>query len=206
MDLLSGQLGALSHAEASGLRAGYSEPLRDFSFAVSWSTLIRNLEPIQSADQVLARIVEPLATPIPAPSLLPALVPMERPLATKRAAPAEAGARWEMVVPKMVRSAARTSVPPRSNRLQRTSPRFLFMHENSVSLPEKPWLSKTLTAISDRTKSILAGDGAESAEVKDQRTEREQIVSRIVAAVRARSKRADLSLAIHGHGKGTGIS
>lgn len=227
MDLASGQLAALSHSEASGVQDCFAEQPRDFSFAVTWSTLIANLEPIQVADPAFMRVEAPLSVATFAPAGVPALVSVEHPIPT-RVPERESGARWEMVVPKMVRATARGSVAPRSVPSPRTKPRFLFTHEHDEHAypPEKPWLSRTLSAISGRTKSLLPGAPenlqllrlnpakpvasgvdriATEEEIAEQRARRELILSRIANAVRGRSKNAEVTLSIHRHGKEAGI-
>jgi hypothetical protein len=219
---------ALSQTESTGLNDRCTEPPRDFLFAVTWSTLMSSLEPIHAADPNFANAVEPIETPGQVPSFVPAVVSVEREAAANWRAEPESKGRWEMVVPKMDRTAARSSLPPRTVPSPRTAPRFLFahQHEDRTSVPQKPWLSRTLAAVSGRTRSLLAVESenlqplrmsppksisssdqlTKGEPIKDKRTERELVLARIARAVRSRSKSGDLALTIHRHGKEAGIS
>lgn len=161
VDLKPGRSAALSHTVAPPvLRSGAAERPRDFSFAITWSTLMTHLEPLQAADRMFAPAVEP-SNPL-------ALVAVEKTLTTEQNFEPESRARWEMVVPKMVRPPAKTSAPP------------LSVPAARAALPAKPTgkpFSRTLTAIS-AARSLL------SEEIKEPAAGRELLLSRIVRAIR----------------------
>lgn len=87
-----------------------AEQPRDFHFAITWATLFADLDVIESSGPYAPLENRPTLALVPAPAV---------PSAT-RATPAidpqvehlQADAAWEMVVPKMVRTAARTFVKP----------------------------------------------------------------------------------------------
>lgn len=77
------------------------EQPRDFHFAVTWITIFAHLDPVASAGP------RPRPEPCPSPlALVPAIAPPAR-LPVDH----DAGAAWEMVVPKMIRTGTRTFVP-----------------------------------------------------------------------------------------------
>jgi hypothetical protein len=77
---------------------------RAFHFAVTWVTLFKHLNPIESAGP------RPRVE-IPSPGM--ALVPVvaSPPARVEQPPDSESSAAWEMVVPKMIRTEARTFVP-----------------------------------------------------------------------------------------------
>jgi hypothetical protein len=83
-----------------------SEQARSFHFAVTWVTLFAHLDPIEASGPH-TRVEHP------APSL--ALVPVvaSAPLMEQRTTE-QFSASWEMVVPKMIRTGARTFLPAES--------------------------------------------------------------------------------------------
>lgn len=93
----------LPAVENPGLVDPGNEQARDFHFAVTWVTLFAHLDPIKATG--------PRPRPeIPSPSraLVPVVAPA--PLMEQRAA-WDSSAAWEMVVPKMIRTGARTFIP-----------------------------------------------------------------------------------------------
>jgi hypothetical protein len=93
----------LPSVENPGLAESGNEQARDFHFAVTWVTLFAHLDPIEATG--------PRTRPeIPATTL--ALVPVvaSAPIMEQRAAE-DSHAAWEMVVPKMIRTSARTFIP-----------------------------------------------------------------------------------------------
>jgi hypothetical protein len=83
-----------------------SQQIRSFHFAVTWVTLFAHLDPIEASGPH-TRVEHP------APSL--ALVPVvaSAPLMEQRTTE-QFSASWEMVVPKMTRTSARTFLPAES--------------------------------------------------------------------------------------------
>jgi hypothetical protein len=94
----------LPAVEIAGAVESGPEPARDFHFAVTWVTLFAHLDPIESAGP------RPRVE-IPSPAL--ALVPVvaSPPARVEQLPESDSSAAWEMVVPKMVRTGARTFVP-----------------------------------------------------------------------------------------------
>jgi len=99
----------LSPDPAAGQPTGQpTEQPRDFHFAVTWVTLFAHLDPIEAAGP------QPrFENPSPSLALIPVvaapLVEQPRPLRDPHAGLGHAA--WEMVVPKMIRTGARTFLP-----------------------------------------------------------------------------------------------
>jgi hypothetical protein len=93
----------LPGAEIPGSIESGHEQARDFHFAVTWVTLFAHLDPIEATG--------PRTRPeVPAPTL--ALVPVVAPApSVEQRAAEDSHAAWEMVVPKMIRTSARTFIP-----------------------------------------------------------------------------------------------
>jgi hypothetical protein len=79
------------------------EQARDFHFAVTWVTLFAHLDPVQSTGP-RPRV----ENPSPTQALVPVVV--SAPLMEQRT-DRDSSAAWEMVVPKMIRTGARTFIP-----------------------------------------------------------------------------------------------
>jgi hypothetical protein len=90
--------------EIAGAVESGLEPARAFHFAVTWVTLFAHLNPIESVGP------RPRVE-IPSPGL--ALVPVvaSPPSKVEQLPDPDSSAAWEMVVPKMIRTEARTFVP-----------------------------------------------------------------------------------------------
>jgi hypothetical protein len=88
------------------------EQTRDFHFAVTWVTLFAHLDPIEAAGPWHpAAVVQPREMPSTALVLAPVVAPP---------APREVlTTKWEMVVPKMVRTEAGNFTPAESGELER---------------------------------------------------------------------------------------
>ena len=86
-----------------------ADRVRDFHFAVTWAGLFEHLDPIEASSR------RPRATPQPSSlALVPAVVPLaptRLPIVEHPYADHDSTAAWEMVVPKMVRTSARTFIP-----------------------------------------------------------------------------------------------
>src|SRR5580658_6417073 len=83
-----------------------SEQARSFHFAVTWVTLFAHLDPIEASGPH-TRVEHP------APSLALVPVVVSAPLMEQRTTE-QFTASWEMVVPKMIRTSARTFLPAES--------------------------------------------------------------------------------------------
>jgi hypothetical protein len=83
-----------------------SEQARSFHFAVTWVTLFAHLDPIEASGPH-TRVEHP------APSLALVPVVVSAPLMEQRTTE-QFTASWEMVVPKMIRTGARTFLPAES--------------------------------------------------------------------------------------------
>jgi hypothetical protein len=81
----------------SGLAKPVPEQARDFHFAVTWVTLFLHLDPVLSTGP---------RPRIETSSSTRALVPVVAPAPFQ-----DSNAAWEMVVPKMIRTSARTFIP-----------------------------------------------------------------------------------------------
>ncbi len=90
----------LPAVEIPGLLESGPEQAREFHFAVTWITLFAHLDPILSTGP--RPRVETLS---PSLALMP--VPPSAPLTEQTGS----SAAWEMVVPKMIRTGARTFIP-----------------------------------------------------------------------------------------------
>jgi hypothetical protein len=95
-----------------------SQQVRSFHFAVTWVTLFAHLDPTVATGPSAATVPSTSVSPRtriehPAPSL--ALVPVvaSAPLMEQRTTE-QFSASWEMVVPKMIRTGARTFLPAES--------------------------------------------------------------------------------------------
>lgn len=93
----------LPAVEIPGLVESGPEQAREFHFAVTWITLFAHLDPILSAGP-RPRV----ETASPSLALVP--VPASPPLSVQRPE-TDSSAAWEMVVPKMIRTGARTFIP-----------------------------------------------------------------------------------------------
>jgi hypothetical protein len=114
-------LTAVETPGAADLGPEPSEQVRSFHFAVTWVTLFAHLDPIHATG--------PFASPRtrvehPAPSL--ALVPVvtSAPLMEQRTTE-QFTASWEMVVPKMIRTSARTFLPAESSERNSKKPELV---------------------------------------------------------------------------------
>jgi hypothetical protein len=94
-----------------------SQQVRSFHFAVTWVTLFAHLDPIEASGP-RTRVEHP------APSL--ALVPVvaSAPLMEQRTTE-QFSASWEMVVPKMTRTSARTFLPAESSERKSKKPELV---------------------------------------------------------------------------------
>lgn len=89
----------------AGPEPAFEQP-RDFHFAVTWASLFTHLDLIESSGPYLPRESRPTLAVVPV-TTAPAAIPQQT-------EDDEIDAAWEMVVPKMIRTAARTFVKPQS--------------------------------------------------------------------------------------------
>ena len=95
----------LPAVEVAGAVESGPEPARDFHFAVTWVTLFAHLDLIESVGpRPRVEIPSHALALVPVAASPPSLVEQQLP-------DSDSSAAWEMVVPKMVRTGARTFVP-----------------------------------------------------------------------------------------------
>jgi hypothetical protein len=159
-----------------------AEQPRSFSFAVTWDSLTAQLQPREITSHSRAARS--------APSGLTVVTPVELPLGAPP--PAVSNGRWEMVVPKMVRTGPRTFA-----RADEPSANHFPMHR-PVSVPqpilETPTFGsygadaqrpKAFAAFGRRARALLTAP--DPAEEQDRLAAREMWLSRITKALRGRT-------------------
>jgi hypothetical protein len=169
------------HSTAAPDGRGKEQP-RDFSFAVTWDSLTAQLQPREIASHSRAARS--------APSALTVVTPVEIPLAAPP--PAVSNGRWEMVVPKMVRTGPRTFAradEPSPNRfpMNRPAPAPQPTLEtptfgNYGADAQRP---KAFAAFGRRARALLSAP--DPAEEQNRLTAREMWLSRITKALRNRT-------------------
>jgi hypothetical protein len=124
---------------------------KHFRFAVTWSSLTAHLEPCEIND-----LAEATSPPIQASTYIQesALSPASRiasPLSQNEDAESAPDARWEMVVPRMVRPHPRPGPTVPSLPMMKTAPSGIDFQ------PPKPLLLRALAAIGRGSRKLLAG-------------------------------------------------
>ena len=94
-----------------------SQQVRSFHFAVTWVTLFAHLDPIEASGPHTR-----VEHPAPSLALVPVVAPS--PLMEQRATE-QFSASWEMVVPKMIRTNARTFLPAESSERKSKTPELV---------------------------------------------------------------------------------
>ena len=169
-----------------------TEQPRCFHFTVTWSSLTAQLQLRETTGRTHAE-----------PRQSQALAPVARgiPAVAHKPEP-EVSGRWEMVVPKMVRTGPKSFASPSSFRspeaADRTGP-----HSSPPMFPNfgaQPFLSRAFSVIGRRTRALLAGPAppaqapvpalvplaAASGETLDRRAARELFLSHIAKALHSR--------------------
>jgi hypothetical protein len=102
-----------------------SQQVRSFHFAVTWVTLFAHLDPIEASgpSEVSASASPRTRVEHPAPSL--ALVPVVAAPLMEQRTTEQFSASWEMVVPKMIRTSARTFLPAESSERNSKKPELV---------------------------------------------------------------------------------
>ena len=153
---------------------------RPFPFTVSWSSLTAGLQPREIADRARA-------VPQEFSTALTVAPPMDVPVFE---APATASSgRWEMVVPKMVRTGRgtfeRVDTPPAQSvaddRLPAPLPAPMF-----ANYTREPLFSKALSLIGRRTRALLPAPSVVADDTAERIAAREQWLSRITKSLRNR--------------------
>lgn len=148
------QFGA--NAPCSNGRRGEPKP---FHFAIRWTSLTGHLALRQAVERTSAKVSHS-AGEIKKPSFAAlagiAVTPLERPEARR-----DSDARWEMVVPKMIRpdrgSIALPAAPITDNRNRDIYPPIYTPTLTSLDNTRTPLLSRAFAAIGRRTRLLLAG-------------------------------------------------
>jgi hypothetical protein len=166
-----------------------TEQPRCFHFTVIWSSLTAGLQPRETAGRSYAKAPQSQAL-VPAARSVPAAARTPQP---------ESSGRWEMVVPKMVRTgpksfgSANSFKPPEATaQTAPSSSQPIF-----ANFGAQPFLSRALSVIGRRTRALLAGPApapapalvplaAASGETLDRRAAREWFLSHIAKALHNR--------------------
>ena len=168
-----------------------TEQPRCFHFTVTWSSLTAQLQLRKATGRTYAK-----------PSQSQALAPATRSIpAVARIPEPELSGRWEMVVPKMVRTGPKSFASASSFR----PPQTAAGSSPSSSPPmfanfgAQPFLSRAFSVIGQRTRALLAGPApaaptppalvplaAASREMDDRRAARELLLSQIAKTLHSR--------------------
>jgi hypothetical protein len=159
-----------------------TEQPRSFSFAVTWDSLTAQLHPRE--------ITSPSRAARNAPSALTVVTQVELPLAAPP--PAASNGRWEMVVPKMVRTGPRTFAradEPSPNRFPMSrpapAPQPILETPTFGNYGADAQHPKAFAAFGRRALALLTAP--DPAEEQDRLTAREMWLSRITKALRNRT-------------------
>jgi hypothetical protein len=136
-----------------------TEPAKPFHFAITWTSLTRHLALREAVERTSAIASHP-AGEMKQPSFATlagiAVMPLERPETR-----CDSDARWEMVVPKMVRpvrgSKALPTAPITDNRNRDIYPPIYAPTLTCLDNARTPLLSRAFAAIGRRTRLLLAG-------------------------------------------------
>ena len=135
-----------------------TEPAKPFHFAITWTSLTGHLELREAVERTSATAGH-LARETKQSSLGTfagiAIPPIDRPETRS-----DSKARWEMVVPKMVRAdhgSKALTAPITDNRNGDIYPPFSIPTWTCIDNAQRPLLSRAFAAIGRRTRSLLAG-------------------------------------------------
>ena len=139
--------------------ASRTEPAKPFHFAITWTSLTSRLSLREAVDRTSATSSHP-ASEMEQPNFAAlagiAATPIERPQAQR-----DSDARWEMVVPKMVRpDRASKALPPSpitDNRNRDIHPPIYAPTLTCLDNARTPLLSRAFAALGKRTKLLRAG-------------------------------------------------
>ena len=142
-----------TNVDANG---GPLEQPRSFQFAVTWSSLTTHLQLREAADRTYATHLPSSALTLAVPSALP-------PLAQEPAMGSTG--RWEMVVPKMVRTGHKTFAParpfpPSGSEAEAVPPHYSPLF---ASFTTQPFLARAFSVIGRRTRALLPAPDASAA-------------------------------------------
>ena len=159
-----------------------AEQPRDFSFAVTWDSLTAQLQPREILSQARAARS--------APGALTVVAPVELPLTATP--PVASTGRWEMVVPKMVRTGPRSFAradEPSASRFPANrpapAPQPILEAPTFGNYGAEPRVSKAFSTFGRRARALLTAP--EPAEEQDRLAAREMWLSRITKALRNRT-------------------
>lgn len=134
------------------------EPAKPFHFAITWTSLTRHLELCEAVERASTTASHSVREMEPSSAALASIpvTPFERP-GTR----ADSDARWEMVVPKMVRpdrgSKALPTAPLTDNRNRDIYPPIHIPTLTCFDNTRQPLLSRAFAAIGRCTRLLLAG-------------------------------------------------
>ena len=167
------------------------EQPRRFHFAATWSSLTAHLQLRESTGRTYAAHLQSSALALASPAVSP--------LAPRRELPSNG--RWEMVVPKMVRTGRKTFEPAILN--SPSAPALLPFEAPPMfaNYGAQPFLSRAFSVIGRRTRALLAGPAPPETsgvpvlvqrnprgpEIQDRNAARELLLSKIAQALRNRS-------------------
>jgi hypothetical protein len=140
---------------------GRTEPAKRFRFAITWTSLTAHLE-LRDAAELMSAAAGKSPQGVKQSSLAALAGVAAPPRIQRPETQSDSSARWEMVVPKMVRAdrvspALTNAAPFADHRNGDVYPPISIPTFASAGNPLSPLLSRTLAVIGRRTRSLLAG-------------------------------------------------